>query len=85
MNTLTLKIPVALENALRAASAKRHISKSALVREVLEKTLADELVQGSASAQWVAHWQSAMLVPTKAKSVAPQDARMAQLLAKHLH
>ncbi|MFT4196063.1 hypothetical protein [Ottowia sp.] len=40
MNTLTVKIPGALEDALAAASAQDHVSKSALVRRALETYLA---------------------------------------------
>lgn len=40
MNTLTLKIPEALEAQLAAASAAEHVSKSALVRRALESYLA---------------------------------------------
>ena len=37
MNTLTLKIPDALDAALQLASARRHLTKSAVVRKALEK------------------------------------------------
>lgn len=45
MNTLTLKIPESLDAAFQMASARRHISKSAVVREALENALAEELRQ----------------------------------------
>ena len=40
MNTLTIKIPDQLEDALAAASTQEHTSKSALVRRALETYLA---------------------------------------------
>lgn len=81
MNTLTLKIPQSLDDALQAASAKRQMSKSAVVREALEKTLAEELTQTSPAAGWVDRWRGIM---TSSKSVKLKDDRVAHILAKHL-
>ena len=81
MNTLTLKIPQSLDDALQAASSKRHMSKSAIVRDALEKTLAEELEQTGPAAGWVDRWRGAMVL---SKSAKPNDARVAHILAKHL-
>lgn len=45
VNTLTLKIPQALDDALQIASRRRQITKSAVVRDALERTLSIELKQ----------------------------------------
>ncbi len=82
MNTLTLKIPQLLDDALQLASARRQMSKSAVVREALEKTLATELTQVSPAAAWVNKWRGKM---TGAALGRPRDDRMAHLLQKHLH
>lgn len=82
MNTLTLKIPQSLDDALQLASARRQMSKSAVVREALEKTLATELTQVSPAAAWVNKWRGKMV------SAAPDkqgDDRLAHLMQKHLH
>ena len=81
MNTLTLKIPQSLDEALQAASAKRHMSKSAVVRDALERSLADELKQTSPAAGWVERWRGMMTSPKLAK---PKDDRVTHILAKHL-
>ncbi|MDP1651343.1 MAG: ribbon-helix-helix protein, CopG family [Rhodocyclaceae bacterium] len=39
MNTLTIKVPPQLETAIIEASAREHLSKSALVRRALESYL----------------------------------------------
>ncbi|MBI4757175.1 MAG: ribbon-helix-helix protein, CopG family [Betaproteobacteria bacterium] len=81
MNTLTLKIPDELDAALRAASERRHVSKSALVREALENALAEDMVRGSAAGQWTLRWRGAL----RGKESAPaDDPRLAHLLEKHL-
>jgi predicted transcriptional regulator len=81
MHTLTLKIPESLDLALQSASARRHISKSALVREALEKVLVDELKQTGAAASWVQRWRGSL---HSKESVAPADERVAHILSKHL-
>ena len=81
MNTLTLKIPQSLDDALRAASAKRHMSKSAVVRDALEKTLANELQQPTLAATRVDRWRGILPSSISAK---PEDDRVAHILAKHL-
>ncbi len=50
MATLTLKIPDALDAALEAASTRRHMSKSDVVRVALEEALAQEEKAGDAAA-----------------------------------
>ena len=86
MNTLTLKIPQSLNDALQLASARRQMSKSAMVREVLEKTLATELMQGNSSSQWVKKWSGAL---ANAGELPAHDKlgedRLAHLLKKHVH
>ncbi len=86
MNTLTLKIPQSLNDALDLASARRQMSKSAVVREALEKTLEADLHQASASAQWVKKWGTDMgkLKGISATGVRGDD-RLAHLLKKHVH
>ena len=81
MNTLTLKIPESLDAALQMASARRQMSKSAVVREALEKVLADELKQGTPAANWVDRWRGA-LSGKEANSTG--DQRVAHILSKHL-
>ncbi len=96
MNTLTLKIPDTLQAALERASARRHISKSAMVREALEKLLADELKQGTPAAQWLGQWRGVCAAkeggavgektgePSGDPHSATDDARVAHILRKHL-
>ncbi len=81
MNTLTLKIPETLDAALQAASAQRHISKSAVVREALEKALANEIRQTGPAAKWVSRWRGSML--SKSASTLG-DERTAHILNKHV-
>ena len=81
MNTLTLKIPQSLNDALQRASARRHMSKSAVVREALEKPLASELDQGGSAAAWVRQWRGALAAVDTAP---PGNARLAHILVKHL-
>ena len=89
MNTLTLKIPQSLNDALQLASARRQMSKSAMVREVLEKTLATELTQGNSASQWVKKWSGALAdvgeLPTGDKLDNLGGDRLAHLLKKHVH
>ena len=81
MNTLTLKIPQSLHDALQRASTRRQMSKSALVREALEKTLSDELKQTSPAAAWVNKWRGAI---GSATLVNAGDDRLAHILGKHI-
>jgi predicted transcriptional regulator len=85
MNTLTLKIPDALGTALQLASARRHMTKSAVVREALEQVLADELKQTTPAANWLGQWRGAFAgkVSNQAED-AVGDARVAHILKKHL-
>ena len=89
MNTLTLKIPDALDTALQLASARRHMSKSAVVREALEQVLADELKQTTPAANWLGQWRGAFSrkvsdQAANASNGAEGDARVADILKKHL-
>ena len=88
MNVLTLKIPEELDAALQAASRKRGLSKSAVVREALEQSLGRQADQAGTAERWVAQWRGHLsaLPPTgqgkgKAKL---QDERLAHILVKHL-
>ncbi|MDP1957131.1 MAG: ribbon-helix-helix protein, CopG family [Rhodocyclaceae bacterium] len=81
MNTLTLKIPETLDAALQAASVRRHMSKSAVVREALEKVLAAELRQTGPAANWVDRWRGVL---SGKQSAASDDARVAHIMSKHL-
>jgi len=86
MNTLTLKIPQALDAALQLASARRHMSKSAVVREALEHMLAEELKQSTPAADWLGQWRGALSGPMKGEEfpTASGDERVASILRKHL-
>ena len=78
---LTLKIPESLDAALQRASARRQISKSALVREALEAALLDELKQAQPAAQWLQQWRGML---SEKDSAQPVDERVAHILGKHL-
>jgi predicted transcriptional regulator len=85
MNTLTLKIPDALDTALQLASARRHMTKSAVVREALEQVLADELKQTTPAANWLGQWRGALTGQVSRETdAAAGDARVAHILQKHL-
>ena len=81
MNTLTLKIPESLDAALQMASARRQMTKSAVVREALEAVLADELRQTTPAANWVGRWRGAL---SSSQANPAADARVAHILRKHL-
>ena len=81
MNTLTLKIPESLDAALQLASARRQMSKSAVVREALEKLLADELKQTGPAANWVNRWRGVLSGKESAQAT---DERVAHIQGKHL-
>lgn len=98
LNTLTLKIPQTLVDALQIASTRRKISKSAVVRDALERTLTVELKQLAPATAWLERWRGALSAPTldvsgvspdrrdlSAVSPAPPDSRLAHILAKHMH
>jgi Arc/MetJ-type ribon-helix-helix transcriptional regulator len=81
MNTLTLKVPDALDLALQRASARRQMSKSAVVREALESALADDLKQTTPAASWVSRWRGALSgQPVNLAA----DERLAHIRRKHL-
>ena len=81
MNTLTLKIPQSLDDALQAASSKRHMSKSAMVRDALEKSLVEELKQTGPAIGWVTRWRGMMV---SSRSASPKDDRVAHILSRHV-
>ncbi|TAN53933.1 MAG: hypothetical protein EPN21_00120 [Methylococcaceae bacterium] len=81
MSTLTLDIPDTLNAALKAASVRRQIPLSTLVREVLEKALVAEAPQPNAADHWLSHWYGKW--PDMPK-VTDGEARLAHLLKKHL-
>lgn len=89
MRTLTVKIPEELDAALRAASQRRRMPRSELVREALHASLADELRETSTAGRWLAQW-SGRLEPSKTVA-APQatdadsdSGRLHHLLQKHV-
>lgn len=55
MNTISLKLPDRLLGLLEAESRARHTTKSSLVRECLEKTLAVNPPSGEATCYDLAH------------------------------
>ena len=83
MNVITLKLPDDLNAALKEASRRRGLSKSAVVREALEQSLLTQGVAASAAERWVAQWQGRLKLPT-ASDVEAVDPRLAHLLAKHV-
>lgn len=83
MHVLTLKIPDDLNAALLEASAKRGLSKSAVVREALEQSLLAHGVAAGAAERWVTQWQGRLKLPL-AGDAHVTDARLAQLLSKHV-
>lgn len=83
MHVLTLKIPDDLFAALQEVSARRGLSKSALVRKALEHSLLAHGVAAGAAERWVAQWQGRLKLPAAGDAPAT-DARSAHLLAKHV-
>lgn len=83
MHVLTLKIPDDLNAALQEASAKRGLSKSAVVREALEQSLLAQGVAAGAAERWVAQWQGRLKLPS-AREAQVTDPRLAHLLSKHV-
>ena len=81
MNTLTLKIPQALDDALQMASARRQISKSAVVRDALERTLTNELMQLGPATAWLDRWRGAVPMPSTLDL--ENNSRVAHILGKH--
>jgi Arc/MetJ-type ribon-helix-helix transcriptional regulator len=75
MATITLKIPDELNAALEAVSARRHVSKSAVVRAALEEALA------GTAARWVGEWRGQL---RGRETPAQANDRLAHLLGKHL-
>ena len=80
MHVLTLKIPDDLNAALQEVSAKRGLSKSAVVREALEQSLLAHGVAAGAAGRWVAQWQGRLKLPS-AREAQVSDARLAHLLS----
>jgi predicted transcriptional regulator len=81
MSTLTLEIPEELEAALHAASARRRVPPSILVREALEKALASESEPPTAADQWLPRWRGSL---RDTPETAGDEARLSHLLKKHL-
>ena len=81
MNVITLKLPDDLHAALNEVSRQRGLSKSAVVREALEKSLLAHGASAGAAERWVARWQGKLKLPAAARAV---DDRLAHLLAKHV-
>lgn len=79
MSVITLKLSDDLNAALNEVSRKRGLSKSAVVREALEQSLLAQGVAAGAAERWVARWQGRLKLPEAT------DARLAHLLAKHVH
>jgi Arc/MetJ-type ribon-helix-helix transcriptional regulator len=75
MATITLKIPDELNAALEAVSARRRVSKSAVVRAALEEVLA------GAAARWAGEWRGQL---RGRETPAQANDRLAHLLEKHL-
>jgi predicted transcriptional regulator len=83
MNVVTLKRPDDLHDALKEVSRKRGLSKSAVMREALERSLLTQGDEAGAAERWVAQWQGRLQLPTLPEAEAT-DARLAHLLAKHV-
>lgn len=81
MTTLTVEIPQTLEDALRAASARRQMPESAVVRELLEQALMNEMKSSNDADLWVAQWRGQLRGKEQA---AAGDGRLSHLLNKHL-
>jgi predicted transcriptional regulator len=81
MSTLTLEIPEKLDAALRAASARRRVPPSTLVREALERALALEAEPSTAADQWLSRWRGSL---RETPEPSDDEARLAHLLKKHL-
>ncbi len=86
MQTLTLKIPQNLVEALNSASASRRISKSAMVRDALERILKDELKHSRPAVAWLERWRGTMQAPLAVggEGTNAKDLRVAHILSKHL-
>jgi predicted transcriptional regulator len=83
MNAITLKLPDELLAALNEVSRKRGLSKSAVVREALERSLLDQGDAAAAAERWVDRWQGRLQLP-QPDAVDGSDPRLAHLLRKHL-
>lgn len=74
MATLTLQIPDAL-------SARRREPKAAIVRALLESTVADAADPENPASRWLDHWRGSL---RGRETPAPCDDRTQHLLNKHL-
>lgn len=83
MNVITLKLPDDLNAALNEVSRQRGLSKSAVVREALQRSLLAHGAAAGAAERWVAQWQGRLKLPD-AGSVEAADPRLAHLLSKHV-
>jgi hypothetical protein len=81
MATLTLEIPDELNAALDALSARRHQPKAALVRALLENTVAHAADPASPADHWLGQWRGSL---QGRETPAPADDRAQHLLNKHL-
>ena len=67
------------------------MTKSAVVREALEKVLADELRQTTPAVGWLVQWRGALSGQVSSQAAkaaggaAAGDARVADILNKHLY
>jgi predicted transcriptional regulator len=86
MNAITLKIPEDLDVALNAASQRRGLSKSAIIREALERSLRMPAGAGTPAETWLLQWRGRLGKPRRRKSASgrSEDARLADMLAKHV-
>lgn len=83
MNAITLKLPDNLHAALKEVSRKRGLSKSAVVREALERSLLTEGTAAGAAERWVAQWRGSLKLPA-VNDAEGNDVRLAHLLSKHV-
>jgi hypothetical protein len=82
MATLTLEIPDELNAALDALSARRREPKAAIVRALLESTVAHMADPATSPAtRWLDHWRGSL---QGRETPAPGDERAQHLLSKHL-
>lgn len=84
VNTLTLKVPPELDQALVEASQARGVSKSAFVRDAIEQALAGTHPRRSAAADWIAKWQGRFEALAEDDPRRTGDPRLDALYRKHV-
>jgi len=86
MNVITLKIPEDLDVALSAASQRRGLSKSAIVREALEHSLRQPAASATSAETWLDQWRGRLGQAGRKKGTSRRsaDARLAHIMAKHV-